>query len=178
MAYNTLDFGNISLTDPTHLSALTTADIASLSGIDTLTLTGLGAQGSAGGSNTYNFNQTNWPSITMAGGAGGSGTYANAGSSGMVFSTNGTYNQPWQNLTMTNNGHQSSLNVKGDAEFEGKVKVNGQDLGEFMEALSDRLAILVPDPEKLEKFAALKASYEHYKLLEALCSGDVPDLKP
>ena len=79
---------------------------------------------------------------------------------------------------MTNNGHQSSLNVKGDAEFEGKVKVNGQDLGEFMEALSDRLAILVPDPEKLEKFAALKASYEHYKLLEALCSGDVPDLKP
>ena len=79
MAYNTLDFGNISLTDPRLLSALTTADIASLSGIDTLTLTGLGAQGSAGGSNTYNFNQTNWPSITMAGGAGGSGTYANAG---------------------------------------------------------------------------------------------------
>jgi hypothetical protein len=78
---------------------------------------------------------------------------------------------------MTNN-HQSSLNVKGDAEFEGQVKINGQDLSEFIETISKRLAILVPDPEKLEKFAALKASYEHYKLLEALCSGDVPELEP
>ena len=173
MTYNTLDFGNISLTDPTHLPALTTADIASL--------TGLVGQGAAGGSNTYNFNasaalQTNWPSITMAGGSGGAGVYGNA-IGGAVYTTS-TGGSPWQNLTMTNNIQPSSLNVKGDAEFEGKVKINGQDLAEFMEILSSRLAILVPDPEKLEKFAALKASYEHYKLLEALCSGDVPDLKP
>jgi len=172
MAYNTLDFGNISLTDPTHLPALTTADIASLSG--------LVSQAVAGGSNTYNFNtsaalQTNWPSITMAGGSGGAGVYGNA-IGGAVYTT-GTMGSPWQNPTMTNN-HQPSMQVQGDAVFEGKVKINGQDLAEFMETISSRLAILVPDPEKLEKFAALKASYEHYKLLEALCSGDVPDLKP
>jgi hypothetical protein len=61
------------------------------------------------------------------------------------------------------------LNVKGDAEFEGKVKINGQDLAEFMDTISKRLTILVPDPEKLEHFEALKKAYEHYKTLEALC---------
>lgn len=100
------------------------------------------------------------------GNGGGSGTYSTAGT---VYTTNGTsYNQPWQNLTMTNNGQQS-LNVKGDAEFEGKVKINGRDLGEFMETISKRLAILVPDPAKLKHFEALKKAYEHYKMLEKLC---------
>jgi hypothetical protein len=88
---------------------------------------------------------------------------------GNYFTTNGTSGSPWQNLTMTNNHQPSSLNVKGDAEFEGKVKVNGQDLGEFMETISKRLAILVPDPAKLEHFEALKKAYNHYKTLEALC---------
>ena len=99
----------------------------------------------------------------------GVGTSGSSGASGSYYTTNGTISsQPWQNLTMTNNSQQS-LNVKGDAEFEGKVKVNGQDLGEFMETISKRLAILVPDPEKLEHFEALKKAYEHYKMLEKLC---------
>jgi len=98
---------------------------------------------------------------TGSGGTGGSGTYS-------TYTTNSTYNQPWQNLTMTNNSQQS-LNVKGDAEFEGKVKINGQDIGEFMETISKRLAILVPDPAKLEHFESLKKAYNHYKTLEALC---------
>ena len=102
-----------------------------------------------------------YPSLNVGGGGGGTGAY---------YTTNGTsYNQPWQNLTMTNNIQPSSLNIKGDAEFEGKVKVNGQDLGEFMETISKRLAILVPDPDKLEHFEALKKAYEHYKMLEKLC---------
>jgi len=98
------------------------------------------------------------------GGGGGSGTYSTGGT---IFTTNGTSGSNWANIT-TNN-QQSSLNVKGDAEFEGKVKINGQDLGEFMETISKRLAILVPDPEKLEHFEALKKAYEHYKMLEKLC---------
>ena len=103
-----------------------------------------------------------YPSLNVGIGAGGTG------SNGSIFTTNGTGSSPWQNLTMTNNSQQS-LNVKGDAEFEGRVKVNGQDLGEFMETISKRLAILVPDPAKLEHFAALKKAYNHYKTLEALC---------
>ena len=108
----------------------------------------------------------NYPSATLT-----SGPYPslNVGAAGGTFyTTNSTYNQPWQNLTMTNNSQQS-LNVKGDAEFEGRVKINGQDLGEFMETISKRLAILVPDPEKLEHFEALKKAYNHYKMLEKLC---------
>jgi len=61
---------------------------------------------------------------------------------------------------------------------EADVIIGTRSLKTFMEKVEDRLAILQPDPEKLEKFAALKAAYEHYKLLEALCSGDVPDMKP
>ena len=38
-----------------------------------------------------------------------------------------------------------------------------------MEKIESRLAILTPDPEKLEHFEALKKAYDHYKALEALC---------
>ena len=38
-----------------------------------------------------------------------------------------------------------------------------------MTKMEQRLAILVPDPAKLEQFAALKKAYEHYKLMESLC---------
>ena len=106
-----------------------------------------------------------YPQYNVGIGAAGSG-----GGTGAYYTTNGTsYNQPWQNLTMTNNIQPSSLNIKGDAEFEGKVKVNGHDLGKFMETMANRLAILVPDPAKLEHFEALKKAYEHYKMLEKLC---------
>jgi hypothetical protein len=106
------------------------------------------------------------------------GTYS-VGASGSVLTTNstspmwttspytiGTTSLPnWNNIGTT----KSSVQIKGDAEFEGRVTINKRDLGEFMEAMSKRLAILVPDPEKLEHFEALKKAYDHYKLLEALC---------
>ena len=38
-----------------------------------------------------------------------------------------------------------------------------------METLERRLAILVPDPKKLEQYEALQKAYKHYKMLEALC---------
>jgi len=105
--------------------------------------------------------------VGAAVGTGLSGSLPGSSGSSYVYTTNST--SPWQNLTMTNNSHPSSLNVKGDAEFEGKVMINKRDLGEFMETLSKRLAILVPDPAKLEHFEALKKAYNHYKTLEALC---------
>jgi hypothetical protein len=95
------------------------------------------------------------------------GTYSigSSGGAGSYYTTNGTSSSNW----ITTNSSQSTLNVKGDAEFEGKVMINKQDLGEFMETMSKRLAILVPDPEKLEHFEALKKAYNHYKMLEKLC---------
>jgi hypothetical protein len=49
------------------------------------------------------------------------------------------------------------------------LKIEGKSLKEFMTKMEQRLAILVPDPAKLEKFEALKKAYEHYKTMESLC---------
>jgi hypothetical protein len=49
------------------------------------------------------------------------------------------------------------------------ITIDGKSLKNFMDKMEERLAILVPDPAKLEKFEALKKAYEHYKLMEKLC---------
>lgn len=48
---------------------------------------------------------------------------------------------------------------------------NGQtkSLFEMISKIEERLSILVPDPQKLEQFEALKRAYENYKTLEAIC---------
>jgi hypothetical protein len=77
----------------------------------------------------------------------------------------GTYStMPW-----TSPSTQSSLQVSGDAEFEGDVKIKGVSIAKALDDIQKRLAILVPNPEKLEHFEALKKAYDHYKVLEALC---------
>jgi len=59
--------------------------------------------------------------------------------------------------------------VEGVAEFNGDIKWKGRSLGQMLETIERRLNILVPDPEKLEHYEALKKAYEHYRTLEALC---------
>lgn len=96
-----------------------------------------------------------------------------ASPSGYVFSTSGSaglnVNYPSSTLNF-NQPYKKSLSVDGDAEFNGDIKWKGRSLEETMRTIEDRLAILVPDPAKLEHFEALKKAYEHYKTLEALCS--------
>lgn len=101
-------------------------------------------------------------------------TVNSAGSAGSYLFNN-VSSSSWANVTIGASGTPLSstpnpgLKVSGDAEFEGKVMINGRNISEFMETISKRLSILVPDPEKLEHFEALKKAYEHYKTLEALC---------
>jgi hypothetical protein len=102
---------------------------------------------------------------------------SNSYSIGAVGSTgsylyNGSNGINWSTLSASTASKPSTLNVKGDAEFEGKVMINGRNISEFLETISNRLAILVPDPAKLEHFEALKKAYNNYKTLEALC--DLP----
>jgi len=110
--------------------------------------------------------------------AGANGTYSSPMPSYTINTVPNTTlwtTSPYTNIGSTNWNNiipsttQPTIKVSGDAEFEGRVKINGKDLAEFMETMSKRLAILVPDPEKLEHFEALKKAYDHYKLLEALC---------
>lgn len=96
----------------------------------------------------------------------GAGIYQVTGRGGYTLATSNS-NGTWASLATGTT--TPSIQVKGDAEFEGKVKINGADLAETLTKIQDRLAILVPDPKLLDKYEALKQAYDHYKLLEALC---------
>jgi hypothetical protein len=67
----------------------------------------------------------------------------------------------------------AGIQVTGDAEFDGDIKWKGRSLGSLLVSIEDRLAILQdPDPVKLEKHAALKKAYDHYKTLERLIGDE------
>jgi hypothetical protein len=120
-------------------------------------------------------------------------TIGGAGASGVSYSVTSpltgsfytTASMNYGNITISNGGsswgagsssyvttsgtNTPSLKVTGDAEFEEDIKIKGISVLKTLEAINKRLAILQPDPAKLEKFEALQKAYDHYKLLEALC---------
>lgn len=59
-----------------------------------------------------------------------------------------------------------SLAVKGDAEFEGDIKLKGKSLNETLDHIEQRLGILHPNPELEEKWEELKALSTRYRELE------------
>ena len=68
-----------------------------------------------------------------------------------------------------------SVDVTGEANFDGDVKIKGRSMVKMIEGIEKRLAILQPDPAKLEKWEALQKAYAHYKLLEALLHEEDKD---
>ena len=123
-------------------------------GIDTITIDS---------STMYSSNTITLPSTTISGS--GSAGYT-IGSTGSTIYTTGTGTYNWNTTT------SPSVNISSDGidmAAGTDIKVDGKSLKEFMSKMEERLAILVPDPKKLEQFAALKKAYEHYKLMESLC---------
>ena len=95
-------------------------------------------------------------SITVTG-MGGGGT-------GSVLMSNGT-GTTWANNT------NAKVTAKGQLHLEGEdadLVINGISLKEILNGITDRLSILQPKPELLEKYEALQQAYSHYKTLEAL----------
>ena len=129
--------------------------------LDTITLTG---------SDQYsNINTITLPSSTF--------TYGGATVGGITTINNINSNSQWTTGTSgysisPNYGPSPStvsINTTGIEMAAGTdIKIDGQSLKEFMKKMEQRLAILVPDPIKLEKFEALKKAYEHYKTMESL----------
>jgi len=160
---DTLDIASIPTIDISSLysspsfSALTTTDIATLSNMNYTT--GLHSYGNVtinSGSATTNPHASPYVYTTTGATTGGSFLYSNGTS------------PTWSTVNPS-----SGLHVKDDATFEGDIKWKGRSLGKLLEAIEDRLAILQePDPEKLEKFAALKKAYDHYKTLERLIGDE------
>ncbi len=85
-------------------------------------------------------------------------------SSGQVYTSNGT-NNSW--ITAADpNLKGASIQVKGDAEFDGEVTIKGKKLSEMFEKIEERLAILHPNPELEDRWDELKELAKRYKELE------------
>ncbi len=110
-------------------------------------------------SHTYNVGAQGSSYTISTGAAGSNGTWS--------------YGNVTASTVAVDNG--KTLQVNGDTEISGDLKVSGVSFKETIEAINRRLAILQPDPAKLEHFEALRKAYEHYKTLEALC--EIPTKK-
>jgi hypothetical protein len=111
----------------------------------------------------YTFSQPSLGNVTI--------NTSNTGYNGSWITSAGTSaNAVWTNPQQyTISGSSSNANTVQIQGEDADLLINGKSLKKFMETMENRLAILQPDLEKLEHFAALKKAYEHYKALEALC---------
>jgi len=58
------------------------------------------------------------------------------------------------------------FHVRGDAEFEGDIKLKGKSLSDTLEKIEERLAILHPNEKLEEKWLELKKLGDMYRALE------------
>jgi hypothetical protein len=116
--------------------------------------------------------------VTITAGGTGSTFYPNSSntiltvgpSGGSTFVPNGGYLAGYgPTPPVLSTTGQGSIQVSGDAEFKGDVKIQGISIVETLNKINDRLCILQVDPKKLDKYQALQQAYEHYRTLEALC---------
>jgi len=63
----------------------------------------------------------------------------------------------------------TGASISGGNPLKSRVEEKVEALTDSIAAIEKRLAILVPDPTKLEHFAALRKAYDHYKMIEAMC---------
>ena len=119
----------------------------------------------------YKINMSNYSPSILSGYNTTAGTLiSTAGSNGSSSSFYGNTNYTFSNITSAS--ASNGLHVTSNAVFDGDLIVKGVNVTEMletMETIKKRLAILIPDPAKLEHFEALKRAYENYKTLEALC---------
>ena len=89
-------------------------------------------------------------------------TTNNTSGSGLYWGLNGTSGISLSEPSLSG----ASLQVKGDADFEGEVTIKGKNLSEMLEKIEERLAILHPNPELEDKWDELKELGKRYKELE------------
>lgn len=117
---------------------------------------------------TTNTNPYDYATITLA--------PSNTATSGQVYTTAGfngsggytltsAVSNDWVTLSTGLTGN--SLEVSGDANFEGDVKVKGKSIVDSLERIEERLAILRPNEELEEKWEQLRGLRQMYMELEA-----------
>ena len=109
------------------------------------------------------------PSYTYSGGAATTSTVTMPSVDDDDYVSNGTFTIDTSSMSDMDYGNWGSdISVPE----EGDIKIGNRSLKTFMDTMEKRMAILQPDPAKLEKFEALQKAYEHYKHLERLCELD------
>lgn len=97
---------------------------------------------------------------------GSSGLYwgmnGTSGSSGQVLTSNGTNSSIWADPNLKG----ASIQVKGNAEFDGEVTIKGKNIADMFAKIEERLAILHPNPELEDRWDELKELAKRYKELE------------
>lgn len=105
--------------------------------------------GSGGGSST---GISSWPPVTTA-----APSYYTAGTGSSVFTT-------------TANTYSNDIIIK--REGKGDIRV-----GDTLEMLMDRLCIIQPAMDLIEKYPALREAYEQYKIIEEMVkNGDSDEI--
>ena len=113
-----------------------------------------------------NTTSTTYPYTT--GGTAGGLTWGNLnGTSGQVYTTNGTSGATWATLSADPNLKGHTLKVNGDAEFDGDVVIKGKSINDSLERIEERLAIFRPNQELEEKWENLRGLRKAYMELEA-----------
>lgn len=86
--------------------------------------------------------------------------------SGAYLTTNGN-GIDWSTLSVASSPVHNTLEVKGDANFEGDVTVKGKSISDSLERIEERLAILRPNEELEQKWENLRGLRKAYMELEA-----------
>ena len=101
--------------------------------------------------------------ITTGTGIGNLSPSINLGSGIGTILTTGTNGITWADLAQSQKG---SLQVKGDAEFDGDVKIKGKSLVDTLEKIEEKLAIFKPNEKLEEKWEELRELRNRYVELE------------
>lgn len=89
-------------------------------------------------------------------------------SNSYTYTTVSTDPSTWATISNgSTNLTPNTLQVKGDAEFEGDLKLQGKSLKDSLDKIEERLAILHPNEELEEKWENLRGLRKLYIELEA-----------
>lgn len=113
-------------------------------------------------------------SITTMSGLGATGSIYTAGT-GYTIGANGTSSLDWSNISISTGWtttNPSTISQSGTLELRGEnadINVNGRSLMDAIDALEQRLNILVPNPELEKEWDELRELGERYRELEKKC---------
>lgn len=96
-------------------------------------------------------------SISVTGTTGSAGDY-------LISNANGIN---WGSMSVSASPVHNTLEVKGDANFEGDVTIKGKSIADSLGRIEERLAILRPNEELESKWENLRGLRKAYMDLEA-----------